>query len=127
MVRRWNAGLVAVPVILDRDILTVDPTTFGDTVVLSTWLDGRLVHEGPPVPPPSGESVADPNAARRLSVLTPLWPLPAPRASAWRIGDVAVIGGGRRPDCACFRRLFGGRKRPGWAGRVQGRRCSSCV
>src|SRR3954451_10096587 len=26
-------------VILDRDILTVDPTTFGHTVVLSTWLD----------------------------------------------------------------------------------------
>ena len=35
-------------VILDRDILTVDPETIQDTVVLATWLDGRLVHGAPP-------------------------------------------------------------------------------
>ena len=35
-------------IILDRDILTVDPATIQDTVVLATWLDGRLVHGAPP-------------------------------------------------------------------------------
>ncbi|MGD9500984.1 MAG: amidohydrolase [Methyloceanibacter sp.] len=31
-------------VVLDRDILTVDPETIGDTKVLATYLDGRLVY-----------------------------------------------------------------------------------
>lgn len=35
-------------VVLDRDILTVDPETIGDTKVLATYLDGRLVHSSPP-------------------------------------------------------------------------------
>ena len=35
-------------IILDRDILTVDPETIQDTTVLATWLDGRLVHGTPP-------------------------------------------------------------------------------
>jgi predicted amidohydrolase YtcJ len=43
-------------VVLDRDILTVDPTTIGDTVVLATWLDGRLVHEASPTPAPVVDS-----------------------------------------------------------------------
>jgi predicted amidohydrolase YtcJ len=33
--------------VLDRDILTVDPDTIGETKVLATYLDGRLVHSGP--------------------------------------------------------------------------------
>jgi len=33
--------------VLDRDILTIDPDTIGDTKVLATYLDGRLVHSGP--------------------------------------------------------------------------------
>jgi urease alpha subunit len=49
-------------VVLDRDMLTVDPTTIGDTVVLATWLDGRLVHEASPTPPPGG--VADSSGTR---------------------------------------------------------------
>jgi predicted amidohydrolase YtcJ len=32
--------------VLDRDILTIDPDTIGDTKVLFTYLDGRLVHSG---------------------------------------------------------------------------------
>jgi hypothetical protein len=35
-------------VVLDRDILSVDPETIEDTVVLATYLDGRLVHAAPP-------------------------------------------------------------------------------
>ena len=31
-------------VVLDRDILTIDPETIEDTKVLATYLDGRLVH-----------------------------------------------------------------------------------
>ena len=31
-------------VVLDRDILTIDPETIQDTKVLATYLDGRLVH-----------------------------------------------------------------------------------
>ena len=33
--------------VLDRDILTIDPATIGDTKVVLTYLDGRLVHSGP--------------------------------------------------------------------------------
>ena len=43
-------------VVLDRDMLTVDPMTIGDTVVLATWLDGRLVHEASPTPPVADSS-----------------------------------------------------------------------
>jgi hypothetical protein len=35
-------------VVLDRDILTIDPETIEDTVVLATYLDGRLVYSAPP-------------------------------------------------------------------------------
>jgi predicted amidohydrolase YtcJ len=35
-------------VVLDRDILTIDPETIQDTKVLATYLDGRLVHSAPP-------------------------------------------------------------------------------
>jgi predicted amidohydrolase YtcJ len=35
-------------VVLDRDILTVDPETIQDTQVLATYLDGRLVHSAQP-------------------------------------------------------------------------------
>lgn len=35
-------------VVLDRDILTIDPETIQDTKVLATYLDGRLVHSGAP-------------------------------------------------------------------------------
>jgi hypothetical protein len=31
-------------VVLDRDILTIDPETIGETQVLATYLDGRLVY-----------------------------------------------------------------------------------
>jgi hypothetical protein len=31
-------------VVLDRDILTIDPETIQDTKVLATYLDGRLVY-----------------------------------------------------------------------------------
>ena len=34
-------------VVLDRDIFTVDPNTIGDTKVLMTYLDGRLVFTAP--------------------------------------------------------------------------------
>jgi predicted amidohydrolase YtcJ len=34
-------------VILDRDILTIDPETIADTKVLATYLDGRLVYAAP--------------------------------------------------------------------------------
>ena len=34
-------------VVLDRDIFTVDPDTIGDTKVLMTYLDGRLVYTAP--------------------------------------------------------------------------------
>jgi hypothetical protein len=34
-------------VVLDRDILTIDPDTIGETKALFTYLDGRLVHPGP--------------------------------------------------------------------------------
>jgi predicted amidohydrolase YtcJ len=35
-------------VVLDRDILTIDPETIQDTKVLETYLDGRLVHSARP-------------------------------------------------------------------------------
>ena len=35
-------------VVLDRDILTIDPETIQDTKVLATYLDGRLVHSASP-------------------------------------------------------------------------------
>ncbi|MGH6827041.1 amidohydrolase, partial [Methyloceanibacter sp.] len=35
-------------VVLDRDILTIDPETIEDTKVLATYLDGRLVHAASP-------------------------------------------------------------------------------
>jgi hypothetical protein len=41
-------------VVLDRDILTIDPDRIGETKVLFTYLDGRLVHSGP-----SGSAVDD--------------------------------------------------------------------
>jgi cytosine/adenosine deaminase-related metal-dependent hydrolase len=31
-------------IVLDRDILTIDPETIDDTKVLATYLDGRLVY-----------------------------------------------------------------------------------
>ena len=34
-------------VVLDREIFTVDPDTIGDTKVLATYLDGRLVYSAP--------------------------------------------------------------------------------
>lgn len=39
-----EAGKRADLVVLDRDILTIDPETIGDTKVLATYLDGRLVY-----------------------------------------------------------------------------------
>jgi cytosine/adenosine deaminase-related metal-dependent hydrolase len=35
-------------VVLDRDVLTIDPETIEDTKVLATYLDGRLVHSASP-------------------------------------------------------------------------------
>ena len=35
-------------VVLDRDILTIDPETIQETKVLATYLDGRLVHSASP-------------------------------------------------------------------------------
>ena len=35
-------------IVLDRDILTIDPETIQDTQVLATYLDGRLVHSAQP-------------------------------------------------------------------------------
>jgi predicted amidohydrolase YtcJ len=35
-------------VVLDRDILSVDPETIEDTKVLATYLDGRLVYSASP-------------------------------------------------------------------------------
>jgi len=46
-------------VVLDRDIFSVDPDTIGDTKVLATYLDGRLVYPENGTPskrPPSCES-----------------------------------------------------------------------
>jgi predicted amidohydrolase YtcJ len=42
-----EAGKRADLVVLDRDLLTVDPETIQDTKVLATYLDGRLVHSAP--------------------------------------------------------------------------------
>jgi predicted amidohydrolase YtcJ len=39
-----EAGKRADLVVLDRDILSVDPETIQDTKVLATYLDGRLVY-----------------------------------------------------------------------------------
>jgi hypothetical protein len=35
-------------VVLDRDILIIDPETIDDTKVLATYLDGRLVYSAQP-------------------------------------------------------------------------------
>jgi predicted amidohydrolase YtcJ len=43
-----EAGKRADLVVLDRDILTVDPETIEDTKVLATYLDGRLVYSTQP-------------------------------------------------------------------------------
>jgi predicted amidohydrolase YtcJ len=43
-----EAGKRADLVVLDRDILTIDPETIDDTKVLATYLDGRLVHSASP-------------------------------------------------------------------------------
>ena len=42
-----EAGKRADLVVLDRDILTIDPQTIADTKVLATYLDGRLVYAAP--------------------------------------------------------------------------------
>jgi predicted amidohydrolase YtcJ len=42
-----EAGKRADLVIVDRDILSVDPETIQDTKVLATYLDGRLVYSAP--------------------------------------------------------------------------------
>ena len=34
-------------VVLDRDIFSVDPYTIADTIVIATYLDGRLVYTAP--------------------------------------------------------------------------------
>ena len=34
-------------IVVDRDIFTIDPDTIGDTKVLMTYLDGRLVYTAP--------------------------------------------------------------------------------
>jgi predicted amidohydrolase YtcJ len=43
-----EAGKRADLVVLDRDILTIDPETIDQTKVLATYLDGRLVHSASP-------------------------------------------------------------------------------
>jgi cytosine/adenosine deaminase-related metal-dependent hydrolase len=35
-------------IVLDRDILTIDPDTIQETKVLATYLDGRLVYSASP-------------------------------------------------------------------------------
>jgi predicted amidohydrolase YtcJ len=42
-----EAGKRADLVVLDRDILSVDPETIQDTKVLATYLDGRLAYSAP--------------------------------------------------------------------------------
>jgi predicted amidohydrolase YtcJ len=42
-----EAGKRADLVVLDRDILSVDPETIADTKVLATYLDGQLVYSAP--------------------------------------------------------------------------------
>ena len=42
-----EAGKRADLVVLDRDILTINPETIEDTKVLAIYLDGRLVHSAP--------------------------------------------------------------------------------
>jgi urease alpha subunit len=39
-------------VVLDRDILSVDPETIEDTKVLATYLNGRLVYSASPAATP---------------------------------------------------------------------------
>ena len=34
-------------VVLDRDTFLVDPDTIADTIVIATYLDGRLVYSAP--------------------------------------------------------------------------------
>jgi predicted amidohydrolase YtcJ len=43
-----EAGKRADLVVLDRDILTIDPETIDQTMVLATYLDGHLVHSASP-------------------------------------------------------------------------------
>ena len=43
-----EAGKRADLVVLDRDILTIDPETIDQTKVLATYLDGRVVHSASP-------------------------------------------------------------------------------
>ena len=43
-----EAGKRADLVVLDRDILTIDPETIDQTTVLATYLDGHLVHSASP-------------------------------------------------------------------------------
>jgi predicted amidohydrolase YtcJ len=64
MIGSLEVGKRADLVILDRDILTVDPVAIGDTVVLATWLDGRLVHEASPTPAPGAINVVDSSGIR---------------------------------------------------------------
>lgn len=42
-----EAGKRAHLVVLDRDILSVDPETIADTKVVTTYLDGQLVYAAP--------------------------------------------------------------------------------
>lgn len=42
-----EAGKRADLIVLDRDILSVDPDTIADTKVLATYFDGRLIHSAP--------------------------------------------------------------------------------
>jgi predicted amidohydrolase YtcJ len=60
-------------VVLDRDIFSVDPYTIGDTKVVATYLDGRLVYAAP----------ADDRAERRENEIGNWWDQREARMRDW--------------------------------------------
>ena len=41
---RLSPGLSADMIMLDRDLMTIEPLAIAQTRVLATWFEGRLVH-----------------------------------------------------------------------------------
>jgi hypothetical protein len=46
-------------VVVDQDVFSVAPTEISETMVLATWLDGRLIYEASPDEIAKGKSLAD--------------------------------------------------------------------